>query len=83
MDNLEQELARPEELVDFLNHTFRNENEKIGTRVQAATSLMQWWFMVEIGQLVHERFDQPKFPSETIYAPGDVPLDVPLPDEEL
>lgn len=59
-----EEVTGPDILIEFLDTTFKNPNEKVGTRVQAASSLMQWWFMVETASFLNRAMTQPDQPTE-------------------
>lgn len=51
----------PDELVGFLDKVYHDPHEKTGTRVQAASSILQYWFMVELASFLA---NPPSFPPD-------------------
>lgn len=43
----------PSELIGFLDKVYHDPHEKTGTRVQAASSILQYWFMVELASFLN------------------------------
>ena len=58
LEELNGEISQPEDLVFFLDSVYKDKSQKIGTRTQAASTLLQWWFMVETAAVANQFIPQ-------------------------